>query len=87
MMRKLTVYIIGAALVSLSFMTTQAYAKESCAEGIKKLEDRNEILKGGMKSTIDSFIYEAKTALKEGKKKKCKKKVKIANKILDDKGM
>ena len=49
MMRKLTVYIIGAALVSLSFMTTQAYAKESCAEGIKKLEDRNEILKGGMK--------------------------------------
>ena len=86
MMRKLTVYIIGAALVSLSFMTTPAYA--DCAAEIEKLEVRISVLgtMGSLRQNIENKIIKAKKFLEKGKKKKCLKLAKKAGNLMDSKG-
>ena len=84
-MGKLTAYIIGAALVSLSFMTTPAYA--DCAADLKKAWERldeNMGQKGRLRIKMD--LEKAEEKLAKGKKKGCANQVKKAIKKMDTKG-
>ena len=89
MMGKLTAYIIGAALVSISFMTTPASAgwKEDCAAAIQKVELRL-ASNAGQKGRIHvrQFIDKAIEKLAKGKKKGCANQVKKAHAKMDKKG-
>jgi len=79
---------LTAALLMTAFVLTpgMAYAGGSCADGVKQASDRLES-SGKSNGRISGVIQEAKEALAAGKKSKCGKKVKLANKLMDDKGM
>ena len=86
MMRKLTTYIIGAALVSLSFMTTPAYA--DCAADLERLQINVETLgpRSGVRQKVEGWIYKARQKLKKGNEKGCAKLVKKGEKKMKKEG-
>ena len=86
-MRKSTAFIIGAALVSVSFMATPAYA--DCAADINKAQERLDRAKGQKigRFKIQMTLDRAKEALEKGNKEKCAERVKKANKKMDKKGL
>lgn len=75
--------VVGAVLLAVFFAAVPAYA--DCAADIKELESRLDGVPENkqVKETIRSRIHEAKTALADGKKKRCEKKVALAKKALD----
>ena len=87
-MRKSTAFIIGAALVSVSFMATPAYA--DCAADIKKAQERLDGAQGQKnigRFKIQMKLDRAKEDLEKGNKEKCAERVKKANKKMDKKGL
>ena len=81
-MRKILFPVAFAALILAGVAATPAYA--DCAEDIEKLEKRL-LLVGDQvawRNSVLSFIVVAKDALEKGKKKKCAKMVKKADKLM-----
>ncbi len=73
------VFILGLAAAPAS-----ADWKEDCAADIKAVEEAAAFAKSGWvhKATVESLVFDAKEALKSGKKKKCKVSMKKAkNKV------
>ena len=84
MIRKTELTITSIVFVVTILVTFPVYA--DCSADIKNLEERVSQLvdsKGGREVKIQRLIDEAKTALKNGKEKKCMAKAKIAKRILD----
>ena len=79
--------IIAAFLMAVFALAPgTAYAKKSCADRIKDAQSRLDMAPRPI-SVIEGAIEEAKEALKNGKKSKCKKKIKRAENILDKKDL
>ncbi len=81
-MRNILLPVAAAALILSSVAATPAQA--DCAEDIEKLEKRFLMVGDGIpwRSSVLSFIVVAKDALEKGKKIKCGKMVKKADKLL-----
>jgi len=79
---------IIAAFLAATFTLTPgtALAKKTCADRIKDAQSRLDMSARPVAS-IEGRIQDAKEALENGKKKKCGKKVKLAEKLLDKKGL
>jgi len=86
-MKIIKITIIAAFLTAAFTLTPgTAYAKKSCADRIKDAQSRLDMA-GRPVSAIEGPIQEAKEALESGKKKKCAKKIKRAEIILEKRGL
>jgi len=78
--------IVAFLMMAFVLSPGTAYAEKSCAERIKDVRERASFASNPVPA-LDGAIQIAEAALKKGKKKKCRKKMKQAEFILDKKGL